>query len=184
MNENQSFAAIGSWLVGHQEKTRWHKHPHDDAWLGPDRRVFPFLKKAHRSSPRHNQTRGPAKISQNVLPTKGPQRYYNNASLWPLRCALRTRRAPSTDAGRPTRQPPARTSGTSPGSCILESQLIFRLRGRGIQPRPMIPSRLSFPAIFSCGYRRLRNIGFVKSTRSEITRRTEKEPVFIRSMTA
>src|ERR1017187_1391852 len=74
--------------------------------------------------------------------------------------------------------------GTLQGSQILELQLISTLRGRGIQPRPMIPSPLSFPTGFSSGYRGLRNTGFARGTRSEITRRTEKERVFIRSMTA
>src|ERR1039458_1636633 len=90
----------------------------------------------------------------------------------------------SADAGRPRRQAPARTSETLQGSQILELQLISTLRGRGIQPRPTIPSRLSFPTGFSSGYRGLRNTGFVRGTRSEITRRMEKGPVLIRSMTA
>src|SRR6185437_11121528 len=60
----------------------------------------------------------------------------------------------------------------------------FQLRERAIQPRPMIPSRLSFPADSSSEYRRWRNTGFITSMRSEITRRTEKEAAFFRSMTA
>ena len=96
-----------------------------------------------------------------------------------LRCVSGPRRARS--AGCPT---PAKTSETLQGSRIPEPRLISTPRWPGIQPRPTIPSRLSFPPGFSNGYRRSRNTGFIRSTRSEITRRTEKEPAFIRSTTA
>src|ERR1035438_10364884 len=98
------------------------------------------------------------------------------------RCVSGPRRAPT--AGRPTRQAPARTSETLQGSLIPGSRPISMRRGPGIQPLPTIPLRLSFRAGFSRGYHRLRNTGFTRSTRSEITRRTEKEQAFIRSMTA
>jgi hypothetical protein len=100
------------------------------------------------------------------------------------RCVSGPRRALTADAGRPTRQAPARTSETLQGSPIPESRPISMRRGPGIQPLLTIPSRLSFRAGFSRGYHRLRNTGFTRSTRSEITRRTEKEQAFIRSMTA
>ena len=74
--------------------------------------------------------------------------------------------------------------GNSKGFAHSRITAHSRLRGWHIQPRPTIPSRLSFPAGFSSGYRRLRNTGFTRSTRSQITRRTEKEPVFFRPMSA
>jgi len=102
----------------------------------------------------------------------------------PLRCVFSPRRAPGDSAGRPARQAPARTSETLQGSRILGPRLISVPRWPGIHRQPMILSRLSFPTGFSNGYRRLRNTGFTRGTRSEITRRPEKEQAFIRSMTA
>jgi hypothetical protein len=46
------------------------------------------------------------------------------------------------------------------------------------------PIAAFLPSRLSRGYRKLRNTGFTRNTRSEITRGTEMEQVFIRSMTA
>jgi len=97
---------------------------------------------------------------------------------------MRVRSKKSADRGTPDETGSGKDLGTLQGSPIPESRPISMRRGPGIQPLPTIPSRLSFRAGFSRGYHRLRNTGFTRSTRSEITRRTEKEQAFIRSMTA
>ena len=97
-----------------------------------------------------------------------------------IRCALNPRRAPSADAGRPKRLAPAKTVSFK-GFAHSRITAHFQVARAAYSTTKYDPIAAFLPAGFSSGYRRLRNTGFTRSTRSEITRRTEKEPVLLQS---